>query len=188
MTVAVQRLDDSARAALLTHFLALPEDDQRLRFGAPLSPSGIARYVEDIDFDSSAMFGVHDDRLQLIGVAHLAFGIDMAELGLSVLPAHRGQGIGESMFARAVDHARNRLAPKLFMHCLAENGPIMHMARKFGMEIVLDTGDADAHLELPPASAASIAGEFETNRFALFDHARKVQNASRLRKNDALLA
>ena len=174
MTVAVQRLGDSDRAALLAHFLALPAEDRRLRFGAQLSDASIADYVEGIDFESSALFGVHDDRLQLVGVAHVAFGNEMAELGLSVLPANRGDGVGGSMFERAVGHARNRLAPKLFMHCLAENVAIMRMARKFGMDIVTESGDADAHLLLPPRSAASITGELETNRFALHDHALKI--------------
>ena len=188
MTFAVQRLGDSARAAVLTHFLALPAEDRRLRFGASVSPSSIAAYVDGIDLDSSAIFAVHDDRLQLVGVAHVAFGNDMAELGLSVLPLHRGHGVGGAMFERAVAHARNRLAPKLFMYCLAENVPIMSMARRFGMDIIMHTGDADAHLELPPASAASIAGEFVTNRFAQFDHALKVHGAAWRRISTVVLA
>ena len=188
MTFAVQRLGDSARAALLAHFLALPAEDRRLRFGASLSALSIAAYVEGIDFDRSAIFAVHDDRLHLVGVAHVAFGNDMAELGLSVLPAHRGHGVGGSMFERAVTHARNRLAARLFMYCLAENGAIMRIARKFGMDIVMHTSGADAHLELQPASAASITGEFVTNRFALYDHALKVHNAAWQRINAALLA
>jgi GNAT superfamily N-acetyltransferase len=188
VTPAVKRLGNSARAALLKHFLALPGEDRRLRFGASVSPASIAAYIDGIDFDSSAIFAVHDDRLHLVGVAHVAFGDDMAELGLSVLPSHRGHGVGGAMFERAVAHARNRLAPRLFMYCLADNVPIMSMARKFGMDIVMHTGDADAHLMLAPASAASIAGEFVTNRLAEFDHALKVHNATWRRINAAVLA
>ena len=178
MTVAVQRLDERTRDALVAHFLALPAEDRRLRFGTSLSPEGIAAYVGTIDFDRDAVFGVHDDRLALIGVAHLAFGDDLAELGLSVMPANRGHGVGSALFERAVAHARNRFMPRLFMHCLSENAPIMRMARRFGMDIVTDIGDADAHLRLPPASPASIAGEFMTNRFALYDYALKAHAAA----------
>ena len=188
LTIPVQRLTESARAALVTHFLALPTEDRRLRFGSSLSPESIVAYIDKIDFDRDAVFGVHDDRLALVGVAHVAFGDDLAELGLSVLPAHRGQGVGGALFERTAAHARNRSIPRLFMHCLEENAPIMRIARKFGMDVVTAIGDADAHLELPPASPTSIAGEFVTNRFALYDHALKAHLAAWQRINAALLA
>ena len=55
------------------------------------------------------------------GVAHLALLDDHAELGLSVLPGHRGRGVGSALFERGAEHARNRSVPTLFMHCLREN-------------------------------------------------------------------
>jgi GNAT superfamily N-acetyltransferase len=186
LTVAVQRLTGSARAALVAHFLALSADDRRLRFGSSLSLEGIAAYVDGIDFGRDAVFAVHDDRLVIVGVAHVAFGDDHAELGLSVLPTHRRHGVGGALFERAAAHARNRFVPRLFMHCLSENAPIMYIARKFGMDIVINTGDADAHLELPPASQASITREFVTDRFALYDHALKAHRAACKRINAAM--
>ena len=74
MTIAVQRIYEGARAGLATHFHALPPEDRRLRFGSSLSPEGVDAYVDGIDFDLDAVFAVHDDRLALIGVAHVAFG------------------------------------------------------------------------------------------------------------------
>jgi GNAT superfamily N-acetyltransferase len=187
MSVAVQRLTDSARAALVAHFLALSTEDRRLRFGSSLSREGVAGYVGEINFDRDTIFAVHDDRLTLVGVAHVAFADDIAELGLSVLPAHRRHGVGGALFERAAAHARNRFVPRLFMHCLRENAPIMRIARRYGMDIVTDIGDADAHLALPPASPASITGEFVTGRFALYDHALKAHTAAWRRINAALL-
>jgi hypothetical protein len=64
------------------------------------------------------------------------------------------------------------------MHCLAENAAMMHIAQRAGMEVVVGMGEADAHLELPPASPASIAGEFVTNRLALYDYALKANVAA----------
>jgi GNAT superfamily N-acetyltransferase len=187
MSIPVQRRNDGARAALAAHFHALPAEDRRLRFGSSLSTEGIIAYCDGIDFRRDAVFGVHDDRLALVGVAHAAFGEDFAELGLSVLPAHRGRGLGSALFERAAAHARNRLVPRLFMHCLAQNVAIMRIARKFGMAIVTDAGDADAHVELSPASAASIAGEFVTDGFALYDYALKSHLAAWTGVNAALL-
>ena len=186
MTISVQRLNDGARSALNEHFLALPPEDRRLRFGSSLSAEGIATYVAHIDFDRDAVFGVHDDRLTLVGVAHVGFGEDVAELGLSVLPARRGAGIGSALFERGAAHARNRSVGRLFMFCLKENAAIMHIARKFGMSIVTEAGDADAHLQLAPASAESIAGELVTERFALYDYALKAHVAAWKGVNAAL--
>ena len=178
MTIPVQRLTEGARATLMVHFLALPADDVRLRFGSPLSREAIAAYVERIDFDRDAVFGIHDDDLALAGAAHVAFSDDLAELGVSVLPGHRGRGVGTALFTRAAEHAQNRFIPTLFMHCLSENAAIMRIARRSGMDIVVDAGEADAHLRLPPASPASITGEFVTNRLAVYDYALKTHVAA----------
>ena len=186
MTIAVQRLTESARASLAAHFLALPPEDRRLRFGSALRSESIVAYANDIDFDRDTVFAVHDDRLVLVGVAHVAIADDFAELGLSVLPGHRGRGAGSALFERASEHARNRFIPRLYMHCLTENVPIMRIARKFGMDTVTSIGDTDAHLELPAASPASIAGEFVTDRLALYDHALKVHAAAWKRVNAGL--
>ena len=115
--------------------------------------------MDRIDFERDAAFAVHDDSLLIVGIAHVALADDHAELGLSVLPAHRGRGVGSALFERGAQHARNRFVRTLFMHCLSENAAIVHIARRFGMKIVTESGDADAHLELLPASAGSIAGE-----------------------------
>ena len=173
-TFAVQRLDKDVRATVLAHFLALPLRDRCLRFGASLAPGVIAAYVAGIDFDHDAVFGVHDDRLALVGVGHVAFEDDVAELALSVVPRYRCRGVGSALFKRALAHARNRCIPRLFMHCLSGNAPIMRIAQKFDMDIVAGAGDADAHLRLPRASLASIAGEFATNTFAQCDRAIKA--------------
>jgi len=113
--------------------------------------------------------------LALVGVAHVAFTGDLAEIGVSVLPGHRGSGIGSALLARAADHVRNRFVTRLFMHCLAENATMLHIARKLGMKICVNTGEADAFLKLSPADPASVAGEFVDQRLALFDYALKAQ-------------
>jgi GNAT superfamily N-acetyltransferase len=177
-SVRVQRLVESARPALRQHFLSLDSEDLRLRFGVTLSSPGIVNYVDGIDFDVDAVFGVYDDDLALVGVAHVGFSEDMAELGVSVLATQRGQGIGSALLARAAEHVRNRFVTRLFMHCLAENGRMLHMARKLGMKICIDTGEADAFLRLAPADPASVTGEFVEQRLALFDYALKAQAMS----------
>jgi GNAT superfamily N-acetyltransferase len=173
--IHVHRLSEPARPKMLDHFLRLDAKDIRLRFGAPLGAEGIADYVERIDFDTDAVFGVYDDDLGLAAAAHVAFGADGGELGVSVLPAYRSRGIGSALFARAIEHARNRFVTRMYMHCLAENAAMMHIARKSGMKICVDTGEAEAFLRLEPADQASLSGELMGQRLALFDYALKTQ-------------
>jgi GNAT superfamily N-acetyltransferase len=164
MTIfAIRRLNEAARATLLTHFLALPVRDRCLRFGTSLAPQVIATYVDGIDFTRDAVFGLHDDRLVLVGLAHLACKDDPAEVGLSVLPAHRGRGVGSALFRRTVAHARVRCIPRLIMQFLSSNVPIMRIARRFGMAIVTAAGESSAHLELPPASLAGCVSRWQVD-------------------------
>jgi GNAT superfamily N-acetyltransferase len=173
MTIPVQRLGANAASEYLTHLLALSSDDRHLRFGASLSAGAIADYVKGIDFDTDEVFGVHGDQLRLVGAAHLGFRGEEAELGVSVLPEARGRGVGGALVARAAEHARNRRIRRLFMHCLAENTPMIHIARRAGMSVVLDSGEADAHVALPPADSRSLQSEVLAEQVALYDYALK---------------
>jgi GNAT superfamily N-acetyltransferase len=175
MQIVTRELGRLERGKLLAHFLALGPEDRRLRFGLPLSDDSIADYVARIDFGRDAVFGVFDDELNLAGAAHLARAEDHAELGVSVLPAHRGRGIGAALLERAHTHARNWGIGTLFMHCLTENAAMMHLARKQNMRIAAASGEADAHLTLPPASPASLAQAMLAERVGLFDYALKSQ-------------
>lgn len=175
MPIVTRELPRLERAKLAAHLRALDAEDRRLRFGLALNDAAIEAYVARIDFGRDAVFGVFDDALQLTGAAHLARADAHAELGLSVLPAHRGRGIGAALLARAHGHARNWGIGVLYMHCLAENDVILHLARKQNMRIVAAGGEADARLELPPASPASIAQALFDERVGLFDYALKSQ-------------
>ena len=146
------RLHASDRAALAAHFLGLDGEDRRLRFGASISDEGVRAYVARIDFERDGLFAVHDDDSTLLAVVHVAVGKGEAEMGLSVLPGHRGKGLGNALFTRAVVHLRNRGEPWVFVHCISENAAMMHLARKHGMRIVHAGAESDAHLALQPAA------------------------------------
>ena len=172
--VSVQRLTEGSRPELSRHFLSLGREDVRLRFGVVIPAAAIAEYVERIDFDADAVFGVHDEELALTAVAHVAFTDDMAELGVSVLPASRRRGIGAALVARAAEHARNRRTQRLYMHCLAENAVMIRIAQRAGMTVVIDAGDADGQLVLPPSTPMSVTSEMLADRVALYDYALKT--------------
>jgi len=175
--VIVRELSRLERPLVAAHLLVLGTEDRRLRFGVPLNDTAVRAYAARIDFDADAAFGVFGDDLGLVGVAHVARGDRHAELGVSVLPGHRSRGIGAALLARAHVRARNWGLRALFMHCLKENAAMMHLARKQGMEIRTEAGEADAWLALAPADPASYMGEAFDQRVALFDYALKQGRA-----------
>ncbi len=186
-SLPVRQLDRSHRAAIAAHLLRLPREDRRLRFGATLDDDAVTAYVQRIDFERDAVFGTFADDLALTGVAHVAAAGTAAEFGVSVVPDARGRGIGSALFARASLYARTRHVHQMFMHCLLENHAMMHIARKRGMRIVTEAGEADAWLALPPAEVATVAQELFAERVGRFDFALK-QQADAARRIVAALA
>ena len=177
MHILIRELTRLERPALERHFIALGAEDRRLRFGAALSDAALRGYVARIDFERDAAFGVCDDALRLLGVAHLARSGRHAELGISVLDGHRNRGIGDALLARACLRARNWGVRALFMHCLTENGAMMRLARQRGMLVLSQSGESDAWLSLPPGDAGTHFGEVFEQRAALFDYALKQGRA-----------
>jgi len=183
----VRELTAVDRERLLTHFLALAEDDRLLRFGQIVPDHVIENYVRAIDFTRDTVFGVFDNQLQLVGVGHLAYlpaegDKRTAEFGVSVLESVRGQGIGSRLFERAAIRSRNTHVTTLYMHCLSRNSTMMHIAKKAGMKIEYAYGEADAYLTLPPADQSSIIAEMLQKQAAVFDYAlkRQARQASRI--------
>jgi len=146
----VQELVGSQRDEIIRHLRLLSPRDRRLRFGAPKTDASIDEYVHGIDFARDKVFGIFEPDLALTGVAHLALvvGREAAELGLSVVSDHRRKGYGYALLECAKLHARNLKYKKLCMHWLAENQVMFHLARKAGMSVVTEYGEADGHVAL----------------------------------------
>lgn len=183
--IRVKELRERDRRRLLKHFLALDDNDRLLRFGTVLSDELVTRYVERLDFERDSVFGVYSGWLHsLVGVGHLAFvpreqrpviggattKSRMAEFGVSVSAEARGKGVGSKLFERAIMHCRNEDVDTLYMHCLTSNQTMMHLARKAGMEIHREYGEADAYLTLPPPDPRSVLREAMEEQVAVFDY------------------
>src|SRR5436190_5365884 len=169
--VALPKLNHRHRDDIARHLLRLPAEDRFLRFGHPAKDQGILEYVARIDFDRDRVFGVPAADLTLAGVAHLAFDTDArtAELGLSVEAASRANGYGYALLQRGVVHAANLGYRALFMHCLADNRIMLHLARKAGLSVVISAGEADGRLALDRSTHGDALGEALTDQFALID-------------------
>lgn len=173
----MQRLNHRHREDIARHLRLLPGEDRRLRFGRAIGDAAIDSYVASIDFERDRVFGVHAPDLALIGVAHLALdpGARSAELGLSVDPAARGKGHGYALLQRCVLHAANLGYRALFMYCLAENRIMIHLARKAGLTVVVERGEADARLALDRGAHGGALEEALADQLALVDCLLKQQ-------------
>ena len=187
-TVLVKELRERDRRRMVRHFLELETSDRLLRFGTMLPDEQVEKYVNHIDFSRDMVFGVYNRLFKLVAVGHLAFAPkdkaaarnivtskeQVAEFGVSVARSVRGMGVGSKLFERAAIHCRNSDVDTLYMHCLSSNQTMMHIAKKAGMEIHRDYGEADAYLKLPPANPASVLQEAIEEQFATIDYTLKA--------------
>lgn len=182
--VLVKELSERDRRRVLRHLLALDSNDRLLRFGSMIPDEQITAYVGRIDFSRDIVFGVVNNVFQLVGMGHLAFAAadgrksttkeQVAEFGVSVSKSARGQGVGTRLFQRAAIHCRNSDVDTLYLQCLTSNQTMMHIAKKAGMRIKREYGEADAHLELPPPSPGSVMAEALEEQFAAIDYTVKA--------------
>jgi GNAT superfamily N-acetyltransferase len=173
----VRSLGVRHRERMLTHLIALGEDDRHLRFGQVATDEQIRLYVDHIDFERDELFGIFNSKLRLVAMAHLALAADAsgAEFGVSVLPSQRGRGLGARLFEHAVTHARNRGAKSMAIHLARENGPMLAIVRKSGAAVRFEGADAVADLPLPEDTLGSHMGAMVETQAAELDYRMKLQ-------------
>ena len=180
--VIVKQLQERDRRRMLKHFMGLDNSDRLLRFGTVLPDEQVVKYVNKIDFSRDVVLGVYNKVFRLVAVGHLAFAPKttatvkqrVAEFGVSVSKSARGLGIGSRLFERAAMHCRNQDVDTLYMQCLSSNRVMMHIAKKAGMEIKREYGEADAYLQLPPPNPGSVLQEALEEQFAMIDYTLKA--------------
>jgi GNAT superfamily N-acetyltransferase len=178
--VPIRSIGPGERERIATHLLALEAHDRYLRFGYSASDEQIQRYVDGLDFERDELFGIYNRRLELIAMAHLAFGPadqhgDCAEFGVSVSKHARGRGYGARLFERAEVVARNAGVHMLSIHALSENAAMLKIARNAGANVVRSGSESEAHLELPEATLDSRMSEIALEHFAEIDFKLKTR-------------
>lgn len=179
--VPIRSLTERDRPAVLRHLLALNERDRYLRFGQLATDEQVQRYVDHLDFERDEIFGIFNRRLDLVAMAHLAYGaVDggaeaAAEFGVSVASHLRGRKVGERLFAHAELHARNRGVHTLVVHALSENAPMLRIARRAGATVERQGSESQALVHLPPDNLASHVEALVEEGAAGLDYSLKRQ-------------
>lgn len=176
----IRSIGPRERVRILKHLLALSAHDRYLRFGYAASDEQVQRYVDGLDFERDELFGIYNRNLDLIAMAHVAFGpvdqhSDCAEFGVSVAAHARGRGYGARLFERAVVTARNEGVGMLFIHALSENTAMLKIARKAGATVERSGSESEAHLLLPKATFDSRMNEIALDHFAEVDYQIKAR-------------
>lgn len=147
------------RERVLQHLMDLDAPSRRLRFGHAASDAQLTAYVEQLDFDRDAMFGVFDRRLRLLAFAHLALppieSSEPADFGVSVLTRGRGRGIGSRLFEHALALARAAGSRHLAIHALTDNHAMLRIALRAGAQIEISGNEALGLVRLPAADRAA---------------------------------
>ena len=180
-SVPIRALGANERGRILAHLMALSPQDRYMRFGYTVSDEHVQRYVDSLDFERDELLGIYNRRLELLGMAHVAYSRDaqahaVAEFGVSVLPKARGRGIGHRLFELSVLHARNRGVSKLIIHALAENTAMLRIVRAAGAVIERDGPDTTAQLPLPPDTVISQVEALVEHQAAELDYGLKVHS------------
>ncbi len=176
----IRSLGPGYRNRIVHHLIALSPADRYLRFGYSAGDEQIRRYAEQLDFERDDILGIHNRRLELVAMAHVAYTDtpehpECAEFAVSVLPYARGRGYGARLFERAAIYARNEGVRVLFIHALSENMAMLNIARAAGAVVRRDGSESQAFLELPAATFDSHMTEVAHEQFAAFDYHLKRQ-------------
>lgn len=180
--IPVRSLGPRHRPRIERHLLGLDEQDRYWRFGHNASDERIRFYVRGLDFERDELFGIFNRRLEIVAMAHLAYGpppacgaAPEAEFAVSVQARSRGRGYGMRLFERAIMHARNRGIGALTIHALSENATMLHLARKAGATVQRHGSEAEARLALPPEDWGSRFDEVVQTHAAELNYRIKAQ-------------
>jgi RimJ/RimL family protein N-acetyltransferase len=157
------------------HLLRLGAADRRLRFGATIGDAAIAAFVARISPWNTRIIARFNRRLEVIAAVQVSVADGpLAELAFSVDASERGQGLATALMDRALLSARNRGIGRVHTHCRAENQPMRRLARRAGMAIETDAGEAEGVLDLPAATPLTMARELWLEQAGFWDYALKA--------------
>jgi acetyltransferase len=125
--------------SLLQAFRQLDPADVRMRFFGPIKELSheMAARLTQIDYEREMALVAFAEAGPLqgpVGVARFVADPDNAEAEFAIIVRSdaKGRGIGRSLMTLLIDYARERGIGTLIGHVLAENMPMLELARELG--------------------------------------------------------
>ena len=144
------------------HLKNLDEDDKYTRFGYLIKDSTIDQIILDMIYsqDSHYLFVALEGE-EILGFGHFAREDNDWELAVSVNKYAQGQGIADKLMTTMISWGKTRGITSVFMHCIADNKKIQHLALKHGLRTVERSGpDITAKVKLPDPTALDYTADF----------------------------
>lgn len=163
------------------HLLRLDKLNRRLRFAHGVSDAFIEDYAARMSETGGIVYGYFDGE-EVRAAAELKKLGDMwgreAEAAFSVERPLQEHGIGTELMGRVIRTARNRGIQHLCISCLAENGKMRAIARKYEAELRLEYGEVIGEIVPDGPNYFSLLAEAVDDRFgymmAVLDLHRRV--------------
>lgn len=160
-----------------THLLLLDEESRYLRFGFHIKNEIIMDLCKkwEENHEKHIIFGIENDDLDFVGIAHISLEDDVAELAFSVIKGYQRHGYGSALMARAIEYCQNHNITQGCMVCLGHNEAIKKLARKHNILVKTANGDAEADIFIPQPNPVSIWKEYWEDSISKLDHLGKAQ-------------
>ena len=170
---------EADKGKLIDHFLVdIVGHDRYLRFSHNATNENVQRYVEKSleSFGTENMwFIVENDEGHVVGSVHVSLG-SVAEMGFTVSPDYRGQGLGQDLFIRGSTWAMMKGATTIYTTCLSENKVMQHIAKKNGMTVVtLDANEKEATVSATKGVIRAFYDDKMFDQLVFVDNAIKSQ-------------
>ncbi len=167
------------------HLLRLDKTNRHMRFAHGVSDAYIEDYAARMAEMGGIVYGYFDGE-EVRGAAELKKIGDMwgreAEAAFSVEQPLQEQGIGTELMGRVIRAARNRGIQHLCVSCLAENGKMRTIARKYEAELRFEYGEVIGEIVPDGPNYFSLLAEAVDDRFgymmAVLDLHRRVVKAA----------
>lgn len=178
---------ESDKGKLYDHFLVdIMGHDRYLRFGYQATNDNVTKYLDTAfdEFGFKNMWFIVENDNKVIASVHVSFcpltkdGNYTAEMGFTVSPEFRGQGLGQELFLRGSTWAMSKGAKTLYTQCLSENKVMQHIAKKNGMTVVtLDYGEKEATIQATKGTIQSYFDDKFFDNLAFVDLAIQKQKS-----------
>ncbi len=150
------------------HLLRLDKGSRRLRFAHGVSDAYIEDYAGRMSEMNGIVFGYFDGEDVRAAAELKKLGDEWgreAEAAFSVEQPLQEHGIGTELMGRVIRAASNRGVQHLLMSCLAENGKMRAIARKYEAELRFEYGEVIGEIIPQGPNYFSLLAEAMDDRF-----------------------
>lgn len=182
---SVRKLWPHEQTLFRDHLLRLDKTSRAMRFAHGVSDAFIEDYATHMA-DHGALVFAYIENGEVRAAAELKKLGDIwgkeAEAAFSVESAYQEQGLGTELMGRVIRAARNRGVHLIFMSCLAENGKMQSIARKYDADLKFELGEVVGEIVPQEPNYFSLLAEAVDDRvgfmMAVFDIQRRAMRAA----------